>query len=152
MISESAENKFFCRRMQPEDVPACAAIEAGVLDGWSESSLSCELSQECARLFVAEKDGCIAALAVFQLICDEANLYAVSTAPQMRRCGAANALLSFAFSALAAEGAANVFLEVRCENLPARRLYQKLGFEENGLRRNFYRNPPDHAVLMSKTL
>lgn len=152
MDTHAPAHAFLCRPMRPDDLALCAAIEACVEDGWSESALSSELSQEIARLFVAETDGVIAALAVFQLVCGEASLCAVSTAPSMRRQGAAQHLLSAAFSALFAEGAQTVFLEVRSRNDAARALYRKLGFEEIGLRRNFYQNPCDDAILMKKSL
>lgn len=44
-----------------------------------------------------------------------------------------------------------VFLEVRESNMAARRLYEKLGFAETGRRRGYYANPPEDAVLYSKT-
>ena len=62
------------------------------------------------------------------------------------------ALVRFALDALKQEGAAEVFLEVRSENLPARRLYEKLGFAALGVRRGFYSAPPDDAVVMRKDL
>ena len=169
---------FLCRKMRPEDVPACAAIEAAVADGWSAGALAEELSQPTARLFVAEAPNAqppggqgqntqlpdtqpphapalhtqhnppIAALAAFQLVCEEANLYTVSTAPALRRQGAARTLLQYAFAQLAAQGAQTVFLEVRAQNKAARTLYTALGFEETGTRRGFYTKPNDDAVLM----
>ena len=114
---------ILCRFMRETDVPACAAIEACADDGWSEAALREELAQENARLFVAEAEGKVAGLAVFQLVCGEASLYAVSTAPAFRRQGVARALL-----------------------------YLSLGFVQTGLRRNFYATPADDAVLMQKTL
>ncbi len=186
---------FACRPMRPGDVPACAAIEAAVPEGWSAAALAAELAQPAARLFVAEAreaqapggtasarqkpdapprdrtlperrepdvqpQNCtapaaphrIAALAVFQLVCEEASLYTLSTAPALRRQGAARALLQYAFARLAAEGAQTVFLEVRAQNAAARALYASLGFAETGLRRGFYTAPRDDAVLMQKSL
>ena len=136
---------ILCRFMRETDVPACAAIEACADDGWSEAALREELAQENARLFVA-------GLAVFQLVCGEASLYAVSTAPAFRRQGVARALLSWAFAALCLQGAQDVFLEVRAQNSAAQALYRSLGFVQTGLRRNFYATPADDAVLMQKTL
>ncbi|MFQ9679441.1 MAG: GNAT family N-acetyltransferase [Ruthenibacterium lactatiformans] len=96
--------------------------------------------------------GKVAGLAVFQLVCGEASLYAVSTAPAFRRQGVARALLSWAFAALCLQGAQDVFLEVRAQNSAAQALYLSLGFVQTGLRRNFYATPADDAVLMQKTL
>lgn len=98
----------------------------------------------------SEPAGAIAALAVFQLVCGEANLCTVSTAPGFRRRGAARALLGHAFARLAEEGARTVFLEVRAQNAPARALYTALGFAVAGTRRGFYQNPGDDAVLMRR--
>ena len=128
---------ILCRFMRETDVPACAAIEACADDGWSEAAL---------------REGKVAGLAVFQLVCGEASLYAVSTAPAFRRQGVARALLSWAFAALCLQGAQDVFLEVRAQNSAAQALYRSLGFVQTGLRRNFYATPADDAVLMQKTL
>ena len=49
-------------------------------------------------------------------------------------------------------GLAVLYLEVRESNQAARTLYESLGFVENGIRKNFYEQPVEHAVLMSKTL
>lgn len=136
---------ILCRFMRETDVPACAAIEACADDGWSEAALREELAQENARLFVAEAEGKVAGLAVFQLVCGEASLYAVSTAPAFRRQGVARALLSWAFAALCLQGAQDVFLEVRAQNSAAQALYRSLGFVQTGLRRNFYATPADDA-------
>lgn len=50
----------------------------------------------------------------------------------------------------AEEFAAFVTLEVRESNLPAISLYEKLGYERVGLRKNFYSSPVENAVLMTK--
>jgi ribosomal-protein-alanine N-acetyltransferase len=42
------------------------------------------------------------------------------------------------------------FLEVRASNSEARALYQSFGFHPSGLRRNYYRDPPEDAIEMSK--
>ena len=54
--------------------------------------------------------------------------------------------------ALKAEGAGQCFLEVRAANAPAIALYRRLGFAAAGVRRGFYRDPPDDAVVMTLTL
>ena len=86
------------------------------------------------------------------LVCEEASLYTISTAPALRRQGAARALLQYAFAQLAAEGAQTVFLEMRAQNGAARALYASLGFVQTGMRRGFYTNPRDDAVLLQKSL
>ena len=65
---------------------------------------------------------------------------------------ASGALLDAAFRDLREEGAACIFLEVRTQNAPARALYTSLGFTQTGVRKGFYKNPADDAVLMKKPL
>ena len=72
--------------------------------------------------------------------------------PAARRKGVGAALLAGALAALKAEGADQCFLEVRAANAPALALYRRLGFASAGVRRGFYRDPPDDAVVMTLTL
>ncbi len=47
-----------------------------------------------------------------------------------------------------AEGLSVVYLEVRSQNAPAIALYEKLGFERVGIRKDYYDRPRDHALIM----
>lgn len=140
------------RPMEQRDLEACAAIEQYAPDPWTLPQLREELAFENARLFVAEVQGAPAALAAFQLAAGEASLNTVTVAPALRRRGIAVRLVQSALEALRAEGAEACFLEVRSQNHPARALYARLGFAEVGLRRRFFQNPGDDAVVMRKTL
>lgn len=140
------------RPARPEDLPRCAAIEATAPDPWTESQLAEELAGGFGRLFVACRDGQVQGLAVFQLAAGEASLYALNVDPAARRKGVGAALLAGALAALKAEGADQCFLEVRAANAPAIALYRRLGFAAAGVRRGFYRDPPDDAVVMTLTL
>lgn len=138
--------------MRPEELAVCAAIERHAPDPWTEAQLAEELSFEGARLFVVRREDAIAGLAAFQLAADEASLNTVTIHPSFRRQGAARALLCGALEALKAEGAAVCFLEVRSRNTPALALYDALGFSRAGLRRRFFTNPPDDAIVMNRLL
>ena len=69
-----------------------------------------------------------------------------------RIAGKAQALLHQAFKKCAGEGVEQILLEVRESNEAAIKLYVKLGFNEISLRRNYYRDPQEHAVIMQKIL
>ena len=133
---------ILCRFMREEDVPACAAIEAKVDDGWTEAALRTELAQESARLFVAEVGGEIAALAAFQLVCGEASLYAVSTAPAFRRQGVARALLSWAFAALCLQDAQTVFLRCAHKTKPRGHCIARSALRKRACAKAFTQSPP----------
>ena len=83
---------------------------------------------------------------------DEGNITNVAVRRDCRRQGVAAALLD----ALEAQGKerelAFLTLEVRQSNAPARALYEKLGYLQAGLRRNYYENPREDAIIMTKTL
>ncbi len=138
--------------MAPADAPGAAAIEAGVADGWSLAGIEGALAAPAARCWCARAGGQVAAFAAFTCAADEASLDALSVAPAWRRRGLARGLLTAALAALAAEGAAACYLEVRRSNTPARALYAALGFAPVGLRPRFYENPAEDAVLMKKEL
>lgn len=140
------------RPMTEADLSDCAAVEATALDAWNEAQLAEELESQrsggAARLFTAEADGKARGIAVFQLAADEASLYAITVDPALRRQGVGRKLLSQSLAALKEEGAESCYLEVRAQNPAARQLYEALGFETAGMRRNFYKNPADDAVIM----
>lgn len=134
------------------DVPAAAAIEAAVPDGWSENGVRGALESDAARCFFALAGGEGAGFAAFTCAGGEANLDALSVAPAWRRRGVARALLTHALAQLAGEGAGEAFLEVRASNAPAQALYRSLGFIQIGIRKGFYTKPREDAVLMRKEL
>ena len=70
----------------------------------------------------------------------------------LRRQGAAQALLEAAFAKAALFGAKEIFLEVRESNHSAVRLYQKLGFAQAGVRRQFYSHPAENALVMRREI
>jgi ribosomal-protein-alanine N-acetyltransferase len=96
-------------------------------------------------LLVAEVGGCIAGFLVSRSTAsDEREILNVAVAPEFRRSGVATELIS-------ALDAPRVFLEVRVSNASARQLYRKLGFEEAGVRRGYYDNPLEDAIVMQRT-
>ncbi len=144
------------RPMAPADLDAAAAIEATAPDAWSRSALAEELenalSGGMARMYIALVEGRPAGLAALQLAGGEATLNTITVAPQQRGRGVGHALLRFALTELAAQGAEALFLEVREKNAPALALYTRLGFEAVGRRRGFYRNPAEDALVLRREL
>jgi [ribosomal protein S18]-alanine N-acetyltransferase len=93
-------------------------------------------------ILVAEEGGSIAGFLVWRYTTpDEIEILNLAVVPAFRRRGIAKALLD-------GLPKAEVFLEVREGNAAARGLYQAAGFHEVGLRRGYYQNPPEGAVVM----
>lgn len=83
------------------------------------------------------------AIAVFNTVLDEAELLLIATHPDYTKQGYARSLLTTSFISLEV---ANIFLEVRKSNHPARKLYEALGFKEYGQRKHYYQDGED-AIL-----
>ena len=83
---------------------------------------------------------------------DEGEITNVAVDEKDRGRGVGQALLKEAFKCAKRKGLEKIFLEVRESNVPAIELYKKTGFEKTGIRRGFYRNPTEDALLMMKEL
>ena len=122
-------------------------------DPWSEKMLAEHLANPCS-LTLAAVDGVGRLLGYVGVLAVVAGgtIPQVAARPDCRRQGVASSLLQ----ALEARGRARnltfLTLEVRQSNAPARALYEKLGYLQAGLRRNYYENPREDAVIMTKTL
>jgi ribosomal-protein-alanine N-acetyltransferase len=83
---------------------------------------------------------------------DEAEIANLAVAPTLRGHGIGARLLDAALREVAGRGVTAVFLEVRESNAAARRLYATRGFVEVGRRRNYYRRPPEDALVLRRDL
>ena len=138
--------------MGEEHLDQIAALERRCFSRpWSRAQLSEELSRPFALYFAAlDGDGTLMGYAGAHLAADEAAINNVATAPEFRRRGVAETLLRHLIAAAEDRGASHFYLEVRESNGPARALYAKLGFLPLGLRKNYYTDPTEHAVIMGK--
>jgi ribosomal-protein-alanine N-acetyltransferase len=139
------------RRMTLEDVPAVHEIDTLSFSlPWPERSFRFEMTENpVTRGWVAEVDGHIAAMLVLWFIVDEAHIATIATHPHYRRQGIGEQILLHALRAVCAEGARRAFLEVRAGNIAAQTMYKKYGCIVDGLRRKYYRDNDEDAILMS---
>jgi len=87
-----------------------------------------------------------------EVVVDELQIDNLAVAEQWRRQGIGEALLKSALSQASGLGALSATLEVRSANATARAFYEKEGFTPVGLRRRYYANPPDDALLLSREI
>lgn len=143
------ETTWTIRQMTEEDVTAVAALEAENFSRpWSYDAFHKTLSDDNYIVFLLEEAETLLGYCVLLCTGEEADITNVCTTPQARGKGVATALLTELLAQGNARGVAEYFLEVREGNAPAKALYTKLGFEEIGLRKNYYEEPKEHAVLM----
>ena len=139
------------RRMTLEDVPAVHEIDTLSFSlPWPERSFRFELTENpVSRGWVAEVDSRIAAMLVLWFIIDEAHVATIAVHPDFRRQGIGEQILLYALRSAQAEGAQRAFLEVRAGNVAAQTMYKKYGFEVAGVRRGYYRDNNEDALLMN---
>jgi ribosomal-protein-alanine N-acetyltransferase len=83
---------------------------------------------------------------------DEVHVNNIGVRHGYRRRGVGGALLGAALAAAAGRGAREAILEVRASNLDAQALYARFGFKVVGRRKNYYRDPPEDALVMTRRL
>ena len=83
---------------------------------------------------------------------DDAEVIMIAADPARLREGIGSRILLSLLKEAAERKAKAVFLEVRESNLAARAMYQKAGFTEEGIRRGYYHDPPENAVIMKATV
>ena len=119
-------------------------------DPWSEKSVASELENKWALWLVALEDDAVVGYIGSQTAVDETDVMNVAVHPDHRRKGIAEALIEKLVAELKARGSYALMLEVRDSNIPAISLYEKLGFLQVGLRKNYYHNPKEHARILRK--
>lgn len=117
---------------------------------WSEKSVAGELENPLALWLVAMEGDSLAGYVGSQTVMDETDMMNLAVAPQFRRQGVGEALVSALVASLKERGSRCLTLEVRDSNGPARALYAKLGFVEIGRRRGYYRDPREDALILRK--
>ena len=137
--------------MKAEHVPQVAALEKLCFsDPWSEMSIASELQNIWAYWLVAVDEGVVAGYIGSQSAIDETDVMNVAVHPDWRRQGIAENLITHLIQELKKRGSHALMLEVRASNTPAIALYEKLGFQQVGLRKNYYRSPKEDALILRK--
>ena len=143
-------NDCLIRRMTIDDVPTVAAIEAATFPTpWSEDAFRKEITDNpVARYLVAEKDGAVIGFAGAWIILDESHITNIAIEESRRGLGCGRALTTALMQYLSNLGAAYATLEVRRSNLRAQNLYKSLGFVELGVRKRYYEDNREDALIM----
>ena len=119
-------------------------------DPWSEKSVAYELTNPLSLWLVAVEGERVAGYVGSQSVMGESDMMNVAVHPDFRRQGVAKLLVKELVAALAEKGNYCLTLEVRASNAPAISLYEKLDFQQVGLRKNYYRNPKEDALILRK--
>ena len=139
--------------MKQQHVAQVAELEALCFsDPWSEQSIASELKNNLAFWLVAEEDGEVVGYIGSQTVFPESDVMNVAVRPDRRRLGIGQILVEALIRHLQTRECESLTLEVRASNASAIALYEKLGFAQIGLRKNYYRNPKEDALILRKRL
>ena len=137
------------RLMEEKDLDQVAAIEQKYFSmPWSRKSFSDSLKLSHALYVAAEVDGQIAGYCGCYQLLEEAEIVNVAVDGPYRGQGIGRKMLTELMRLGLERGAFAYTLEVRVSNMPAIRLDESLGFENLGIRKNFYEKPVEDAMIM----
>ena len=137
------------RELHWTDLPALAALERNLFahDAWAEPTWWAELAGRPRREYLVLTDSHgVLGYAGLDHGGDVADVMTVAVVPAHRGRGLGDLLLEELLRLAAEGGAGSVMLEVGADNVAARRLYERHGFEEVSVRRRYYRRPGAHDV------
>ena len=138
------------RQAQPADAEDIYEIEELCFpDPWSLASIKYELEEnERAFYLVAEHSGKVVGYAGLWWILDEGHITNVAVRPGYRNRKIAEGIIGILIEHTMQSGILHHTLEVRRDNEPAINLYEKFGFEVSGVRKGYYKNDGEDALLM----
>lgn len=142
------------QNMDFEDIAQVCEIEnLSFATPWSRESFESELSgNSLARYVVARMDGKVAAYGGMWIVLDEGHITNIAVHPDYRGRKIGEKLVQSMLQTARNCGVLNITLEVRASNNIARNLYKKLGFIDSGIRKGYYSDTGEDAVIMWKKL
>lgn len=155
-------NPFVVRVMDRGHIPGVLEIErASYPAPWSESAFTNELTSVTSVAIVAlagdtgesgETGGKVAGYLVGWIVADQVHIANIAVAAEHRRRGAGILMMNWLLEESVRRGCTSSSLEVRESNRAARAMYTRLGYRAVAIRKAYYSNPREDAVVMLKTL
>jgi ribosomal-protein-alanine N-acetyltransferase len=137
--------------MNANHVPQVAELEKMCFhDPWSEASVASELGNALSLWLVAVDGEKGVGDVGSQTVMHMTDMMNIAVHPDFRRRGIAKMLVERLVDALKSRQSRCLMLEVRTSNTGAQLLYEILGFVQVGIRKNYYRNPKEDALILKK--
>jgi len=151
-MEQEADDMVTVEKMKMKDLDEVMEVERQCFTTpWSRYSFICELrDNQFSHYIVAKHMGKVIGYAGMWTIIDEAHVTNVGVLPEYRGEGVGEYLMRSLIAAAKERGAKKMTLEVRKSNYIAQNLYTKLGFEPVGIRRGYYLDNKEDAVIMLK--
>lgn len=141
------------REMEEKDSEQIAKLEKEIFkDAWTQTGIEETWGEPHSFIIVAKEEGKIVGYCIVYCVLDEAEIVKVAVKQSERHKGVGSRLLEETEKICLKRNIARILLEVRESNVTARKFYTKQKFVADGIRKNFYENPMENAILMSKTI
>ncbi|MGE5613251.1 MAG: ribosomal protein S18-alanine N-acetyltransferase [Bacillota bacterium] len=120
---------------------------------WSRKSIEDEIIRNKSAIYFCAVDNgrTLGYCGMWQVI-DEGYITNIAVHPEFRNCGIGSLLMDALLKEAEAKGIKALTLEVRKSNLTAQALYRKYGFESGGIRKRYYADNNEDAIIMWKRL
>ncbi|MBS5546675.1 MAG: ribosomal protein S18-alanine N-acetyltransferase [Lachnospiraceae bacterium] len=137
------------RPMTAADLEGVARLEAVCFsESWSENLLRSGLDCSLDTYLVYALEGQVVGYCVFRSLGDEGELQRIAVEPESQGQGIARKLMEAMATIARMKGVRQMSLEVRESNRRARNLYESCGFSQEAVRRGYYHNPKEDALIM----
>jgi len=144
-------NNILITCFSKEHIKPVAEIESICFSSpWSDNSLENELQNPISFFVVALINENVAGYGSFRNICGLGFINNIATHPSFRKLGVASAIMECLEENAKSHDVEYLTLEVRQSNVPAIALYEKFGFINLGIRKNFYTKPEENALILTK--
>ena len=139
--------------MTTADIEKVIAIErASFQFPWSTRFFLDELQVDCARSILAEVEERIVGYVLFWFLPEEVDIHNIAVHPDFRRHGIGRLLLEQVVATARRQDRVRVTLDVRFSNVPAQNLYRSFGFVIRGVRKGYYSDNGEDALVMALEL
>lgn len=135
--------------MESKDIEQVVEVSnLSLKETWNKDSFTKEITNPMAKYLVAQADNKIIGFAGLWVICDEGHITNIAVHPQYRGNGIGSKLVESLINNSNSWYINSLTLEVRATNEIAQNLYKKYGFKEEGIRKNYYSDNKEDAIIM----
>ncbi len=150
-IIRGIERNSKCIFAENGDLDSIVSMEKEYFsDSWSENSVKLQIDNK--KVIVIKFGENILGYCIFMVAADEGEILRIATDKKMRRSGLGKKLLTSVLSEMKESGVNEVFLEVRAGNESAIALYKSVEFNEIGIRKGYYKDNGEDAMLFKKEI
>lgn len=140
------------REMSVDDLDQVMEIEQDLFHvPWTREGYFTFLTRKDTMFLVVEEKGQILGYCGLLMVLDEGDVTNVAVRRDRQKEGIGNFLMQSMIRLAEDLGVKMIHLEVRVSNEAAIRLYERIGFTRDGIRKNYYENPVENAILMTRT-